>query len=489
MLEEESLLIINRDSQSAREPGEPAPVVLPPSDESPLAELGKAWKKSVYLKILSLIIVITLFGMITFIMLSNSASKNLDECKEKLSNEETNTQQCMKEKESLEGQVETQQKELKKKQEEHKGLNETKSNLLKIRNDLTEESDHLQNKIGNLTKENNDVQNRVNRLLESKKALTEEISRLNKDIEEINKTITNTKTEVKKLNDTEIWYIAGVVGIGLTDILTIYQAFSVNRELRMERERLSKYTEENRRIQADIDKLAIIVKKLEEEKKTLEDEYRPLHKQLQECEHIKTQVGIDIQNCGRRKEAVRREMLAMKKLAIEQAKAYYLKRYAKYMVEIDPLYNSTRDKFSLEEFRTIMTDRNNPVVVLNTTNRRLFGIGLNKEWPKDNGKYSMNSSFTFSIKHGALCTSVIHKDNFELKDGYFFQLGPPEISVKFFNETLAEGVANATEYFNCRNQVDENDNYYDIGANVKYTHIYGYNIILGKVEGDYEDII
>jgi len=480
MLEDESL--------SSREPGEPTPIVLSRSDESPLAELGKAWKKSVYLKVLSLIVVIALFGVITFIILANSASKSLDECKEKLSNEETEKNKCIGQKESLQDEIERHQNDLKKKQEEYKRLSERKNELEKTHKNLTDKSKNLDKEIENLTEDNKKIQQRVDNLRESKNKLVQEISILDKNITEVNKSITNTKAEIKKTNDTRIWYIAGVAAIGLTDILTIYQAFSVNRELKEEQERLYKYTKENNEIQANIDKEAIALKKLEEEKKKLDDEYGSLYKQLQECEDAKAKIGIEIQTCERGKEVVRREMSVTRLLAIEQAKAYYLEKYTDNVVKINHVYNSTSDKFSLDQFRKSMTDLNRPVVILRTTNRRFFGMGFNQKWPKDNGKYSIPSAFTFSMNRGILCTSRSDKENFELKDNYFFQIGPPEISIKFFNETLAEGIANSTDYFSCHKMVDDDGSFYDISESVKYTHIYGYNIKIGKEIEDYEDL-
>jgi septal ring factor EnvC (AmiA/AmiB activator) len=485
MLEGESLVGPINEPPSALLsdiPVDPVSVTSSPtyssSDKSPLADLSNAWKKSVTLKVLTLIVVIALVGMIVLIVTMNLISNGLGDCKNKLESEELQTQQCLSKESTLKTEIQDLENDLSKKQIERTNLQSKKNELEKDNKKLQEEILELDKEIGNLNNENREVEGRISKLEGDKARVVDEIRKIDILINTVNKEINSTKTEIKKLDALKIWYIAGVAALGLTDALAIYQAYSVSTELKAEEERLAHYTAENKRIQTEINNHTTELKKLEEEKKKLEDEYSKLHEKLRECDHNKAQIISAIRDCEDRKKAVEHEMLATKTLAIEQAKAYYLMTHTDYLVERSVVYNSTKDGFRADTFNNHMQGTTSSVVILNTTNGRIFGIGtgFNQGWPKENRKYTMDGAFTFSTRFATVCHAIIHKDNFELKDNYFFQLGPPEVSVQT-NGTYAHGIATTTNYFNCEGHPD---NLYDAGQTMTYSQIYGYNIKMGK---------
>eukprot|EP00826_Nyctotherus_ovalis_P043453 TRINITY_DN457_c0_g1_i4.p1 TRINITY_DN457_c0_g1~~TRINITY_DN457_c0_g1_i4.p1 ORF type:complete len:283 (-),score=87.19 TRINITY_DN457_c0_g1_i4:139-987(-) len=271
------------------------------------------------------------------------------------------------------------------------------------------------------------------------------------------------------------------VALSGTGLFTLYQAYLVKTEVDDEREKAERWKEENIGLDKSLKNLTAVLTQLEKERDALAKNARDLQEKSRECQMQLSVLHMELKTCGQRKANLHNELAATRRLAIDLAKVQYLKQFAGYTVTVNRAYNSTIDKRDDKVFRKAMAGRKYPVVVLNTTNGKLFGMGLSINWPGENDlrNYNDENCFTFSVHRGIVCKVRDSNGVFSLRDKYMFQIGPPEIAVQMEQEH-ATGKAIVTSTFDCESQSDP-VNFYGIGDFLHYTDILGYSLEINKI--------
>lgn len=473
-----------RDLETEAVP-EPAPVIAPPpthdGGENHFANLAKAWKRSVCLKVFTLIMLLVLAGMVIFIVFTIRNSRKANKCESDLSKTQGLLKHCNARVTSLSGEISRLQQDLRSKNEEHDRLKTQHTDLEKKHTELQKTFNDNEASIRTLNGDIHNLQDKIDGLKKDKESIQSEIHKLEEDISKVKTQITQKQNEIKEIDDSETMYKGVTIVLSGTGLFTMYQAYQVKTEVDDERDKAERWKEENIELDKSLKNLTVVLAELEKEKNVLTKEVGELQEKSRKCQGQLSILFIKLRACGQRRTELYNELAATRRLAVDLAKVQYLKQFANYTVSVTRVYNSTTDRRTDKDFRKAMARRKYPVVVLNTTSGKLFGMGLSIPWPGEDELRNHNDKdcFTFSVHRGVVCKVVDDNGVFGLREGYMFHLGPPEISVQMQQEQII-GTAKVTSTFDCGSHADP-VNFYGIGDFVHYTDILGYSLEINKI--------
>jgi len=434
-----------------------------------------AWSSSLYMKIISVGILV-LFLLFFILMIAFSVSSK---------NCEGDLSKANKDKAALNSTI----KNLKSENDDLKtqidGEKKKNTQLQTEINGLKKQVDELNKKIGEKDSEITSLKNKQKELENTIESLTNENNRLRQDISNKDAEISQLKNEIttrdhKIGNLTKEYNTCFYVGLGLgaTNLGVIIDDIVSHVSISGKNTEIATLTNENLDLKGKIHNLDTKITELGKQLNASKEEIDHVNQLRQQCQAELAQERTLLEDCIHEKSKLAKQIEVIPALAVDSAKLQLLMEEANYTVTDYLEYRGSEAGYHKADFLKTMRGKRPNVIVLKTSTGFVFGGCSNVTWDTTNNYMVDPLAFTFSTSNHKICPIKDPNRAILPEDGTLFQFGAGEIKLDTSDSKHPTGTATADKTYDCR--APDPHNFYTDGEYFTISEVLAYSIDIKK---------
>eukprot|EP01022_Parablepharisma_sp_SALTPOND_P028394 TRINITY_DN708_c0_g1_i1.p3 TRINITY_DN708_c0_g1~~TRINITY_DN708_c0_g1_i1.p3 ORF type:complete len:507 (+),score=64.66 TRINITY_DN708_c0_g1_i1:8298-9818(+) len=445
-----------------------------------IKSITKTWKSSLFLKIISGVVVLVVILFIVFMSTTIAFSSEKGSCKSDLESEKSKVDSCQKKVDSLNGRVNELNEQLESEKKKTRTLESEVTQLKKKQEDLEKTIKDKDSEIASLNSKNKELTGKVASLETQVRNLQNEVQQKNSEIDHWKQEVHTRDEEIAKVKNQLKYFQWGAVGSGVVHVGVIIDDIAAHSSAGTQRRKAEELENKNRDLQGQINNANNKIKELDKENERLKEEVNHVNELRQHCQQDLAHERELYEECMRGQEKLRRQIDIIPKLALDQAQLQILMQETQKTMAYSLIYNSTLHGFHKEEFINRVKGCRPTVVIIRTTSGYVFGGSTNITWESSGGVQTDPAAFTFSSTNHHICKIKEPKRAVYFNDEYFIEFGDPEFWVEKTDNKVARGNAESDRVYNCG--ANDRQNFYNDGVELTVQELLVYEVKINDSE-------